>query len=209
MAGTAAIAAMVLAVFAAAACGVSDDPGAAPAGAAAENNVPSRGSSGPPATLEPEQVAPPVEGAAPESLSSPSITVADALFELIGGPAEGASTTAHEQATATLDSRFEPVSAGWDFACRVGAGGAVACWGDNVAGQGEAPGRGEFVSVSAGGTHACGLRDDGFIGCWGDDRYGQIDAPRGEFVSITAGSRHACGLRGDGSVECWGDNTQR
>ena len=85
---------------------------------------------------------------------------------------------------------------------------AVRCFGDNDAGQLNAPAGSIFADVAAGGAHSCGLAvEDGTALCWGDDADGQASPPGGvRYSAIVAGGRHTCGLRTGGKVECWGKN---
>ncbi|WP_419943769.1 S8 family serine peptidase [Candidatus Poriferisodalis sp.] len=112
----------------------------------------------------------------------------------------------HQVALGT-DRGFASVSAGWGHSCGVKSGGSVACWGDDSAGESDAP-SGSFGSVSAGGLHSCGVKSGGTAACWGDDSQGQASAPSGSFVSVSAGGSHSCGVKSDDSVVCWGDDSQ-
>jgi len=81
-----------------------------------------------------------------------------------------------------------PLSAGFNHACGIAAGGAAYCWGRNNFGQlGNATtsplptaapvavtGGHTFVSVTAGVWHSCGLKSTGQAYCWGWDGTGQI-----------------------------------
>ena len=110
---------------------------------------------------------------------------------------------------------FVAISVGLIHACAIRAGsGEIECWGDNFAGQINAP-PGRFSAVTVGGIGAdytCGLRESGEIECWGarDNRggfqtdFGQLDPPPGPFSAVSAGGEHACGLRTNGAIECWG-----
>ncbi|MDE0498532.1 MAG: leucine-rich repeat domain-containing protein [Acidimicrobiaceae bacterium] len=111
----------------------------------------------------------------------------------------------HQVALST-DRGFVSVSAGYGHTCGVKSGGAVVCWGDDVAGESDAP-SGSFTAVSAGGSHSCGLKTDGTAACWGDDTHGQSAAPTGSFSAVSAGGSHSCGVKTDGAVVCWGDDT--
>ena len=63
-------------------------------------------------------------------------------------------------------------------------GGTIGCWGNNDAGQSDAP-EGEFTNVAAGSYHSCGVRSDGTVECWGcahpeypDFDNGQCEVPQ-------------------------------
>ena len=100
------------------------------------------------------------------------------------------------------------VSAGGTHTCAIAAGGTLACWGDDSAGQLDGIPSGDFRSVSAGDAHTCAIRTDGTLACWGDDSHGQLDEiPDGEFESISAGGTHTCAIRTDETLACWGDDS--
>ena len=107
------------------------------------------------------------------------------------------------------EGRWIAVTAGGhesSHACAVNSEAAMACWGDDYAGQATAP-VGRFRAVSAGGSHACAVAASGALVCWGDDTVGQTSPPEGVFSSVASGSIHSCAIReSDGGVECWGDN---
>lgn len=81
---------------------------------------------------------------------------------------------------------FTQLSAGFDQACGVAAGGVAYCWGDNSAGQ---LGNGattnspipvpvsgglKYGSVSGGAGHTCGVTTDGAAYCWGLNITGEL-----------------------------------
>ncbi len=99
---------------------------------------------------------------------------------------------------------FTDISGGTSHTCGVTMESLVLCWGDNTAGQLDAPAD-TFTKVTAGAFHNCGLHGDGTVTCWGDDSSAQLTAPSGIFTAISAGAYHTCGLREDGTIECWGD----
>jgi Putative Ig domain/Regulator of chromosome condensation (RCC1) repeat len=102
----------------------------------------------------------------------------------------------------------ETISAGGAHSCAIRTDAALACWGDNSAGQLDEVPEGEFTAVSAGGTHTCAIRTDATLACWGDDSAGQLDeVPGGWFRSVSAGGTHTCAIRVDGDLVCWGDDS--
>ena len=100
---------------------------------------------------------------------------------------------------------FTAVTAGESHSCGLRTDNTITCWGDNYAGQTDAP-AGSFTAATAGAHHTCGLRTDNTITCWGGNDSGQADPPAGSFTAATAGSLHTCGLRTDNTITCWGDN---
>jgi alpha-tubulin suppressor-like RCC1 family protein len=127
---------------------------------------------------------------------------------------------------------FRTVSAGASHTCRVAAGGAAYCWGDNTAGElGTGDGRSHarpaavtgdlvFASLSAGDGFTCGVTASGVVYCWGRNPHGQLGsrAPqRSEtplpvisagpvFLQVSAGRGYACGIGADHAAYCWGGN---
>ena len=108
----------------------------------------------------------------------------------------------------TCGATFKAVSAGEYHSCGLRADDTITCWGDNSAGQTDAP-AGAFKAVSVGEYHSCGLRADDTITCWGSNGSGQTDAPAGAFKAVSAGTYHSCGLRADDTITCWGRNRER
>ena len=108
-------------------------------------------------------------------------------------------------AEAQRSERAVAITVGGEHACALLDSGAIECWGENSAGETDAP-SGTFSAVSAGGDHTCGLRTGGAIECWGLNHVGQADAPGGAFSAVSAGGGHTCGLRTGGAIECWGLN---
>lgn len=93
--------------------------------------------------------------------------------------------------------------------------GTISCWGDNVAGETDAP-PGAFVDIASGGSnsavvnrgHSCAIDASQNVTCWGSDEYGQSTPPAGPFTQVTAGDYHSCGLRPDGTIVCWGRSVE-
>ena len=113
--------------------------------------------------------------------------------------------TLRDTATTSGAGAYKAVAIGSGHSCAIATDHTIVCWGNNDAGQADAP-SGTFEAVTAGSEHTCGLRSDGTIACWGYNRDGQSDAPSGSFTAVTAGSEHTCGLRSDGTIVCWGRN---
>jgi alpha-tubulin suppressor-like RCC1 family protein len=128
--------------------------------------------------------------------------------------------------------RFAAVSAGYDNACGLLAGGELWCWGDGTWGQlgngtfsthSLAPARVagglSFVAVGAGAQHACGIDAAGTAYCWGYNGLGALgnrtyrDAASPSlvsgglaFVAVSAGRNHSCAVTADSAAYCWGYN---
>jgi alpha-tubulin suppressor-like RCC1 family protein len=113
------------------------------------------------------------------------------------------------------------------------SGGAVKCWGDNLAGQlgdgttenrltpVDVPGlAGNAAVLEAGAYHTCLLLSQGNVQCWGGNADGELGdgttierhAPAavtglpGAAVALTAGTDHTCALLSAGVLQCWGGN---
>ena len=133
------------------------------------------------------------------------LNVADARINVSVKPDAPVPTPPPDMIDNTLDGGGI-VSAGGFHSCgRTLPYRYISCWGDNAAGQLDAP-LGEFTMVSAGGLHSCGLKTDGTITCWNADDLGQSDAPSGRFDAVSAGFDYSCGLRTGGTITCWGTN---
>lgn len=90
------------------------------------------------------------------------------------------------------------------------AGGLVAAWGDNSAGQTQvSPGVNNVKAVAAGFQHSLALKGDGTVVAWGNNASGQATIPPGlaNVTAIAAGSAHNLALLGDNTVIAWGDNS--
>ena len=100
-------------------------------------------------------------------------------------------------------SGFTAISAGDEHSCGIRADNTIACWGDNIFGQADAP-AGQFTAISTGRWHSCGIRADNTAECWGNNSiFGQTNAPAGQFTAISAGWEHSCGIRADNTIACW------
>jgi alpha-tubulin suppressor-like RCC1 family protein len=127
------------------------------------------------------------------------------------------------------------VAAGAEFTCALLAGGQVACWGANAAGQlglGDRRARAvpgpdpvdlgaKAVAIAAGAGHACALLENGGVKCWGAGGAGQLGGGTFEdqvrptpvqlvsstpVKAVAAGGDQTCVLVDGGQVRCWGAN---
>ena len=125
------------------------------------------------------------------------------------------------------------VTAGWESACAVRAGGTVWCWGNiNGATSAVRVVRTDdttligIVEIGVGYGHVCGRDGAGAVWCWGTNSAGQLgdgtttsrpkaapvlDAPMGPpmtgALALTVGGNHACVRKAGDAVRCWGRNT--
>jgi alpha-tubulin suppressor-like RCC1 family protein len=133
----------------------------------------------------------------------------------------------------SLGSDVAAISSGGYHTCAIKTGGAIKCWGRNIAGElgngtttdSSTPvsvsGLGSGVaSISAGFAHACALTTGGAMKCWGANVYGYLgDGTTTEsatpvavkglgsgVASIFAGGLHTCALMIGGATKCWGYN---
>ena len=98
-------------------------------------------------------------------------------------------------------SRFVQVSTGDGHSCAVRADDTITCWGNNNAGQVDAPPE-RFRAVTAGSASSCGLHVYSRARCWGS----REGTPLERLESVDAGADHACGVLIDGTAACWGDS---
>lgn len=121
------------------------------------------------------------------------------------------------------------VSIGASTTCAFTTGGALWCWGRNLAGQvgngAAGPAVGAPVPIGVGWTavatglrHTCAL-GSGALTCWGDNTDGELGVPdpdpplahvagpAGSWTAFTAGFGRSCATRADTTLWCWGDNT--
>ncbi|MCY4492347.1 MAG: S-layer homology domain-containing protein [Acidimicrobiaceae bacterium] len=104
-----------------------------------------------------------------------------------------------------LAASFSAVSAGSRHSCGLRTDNTVVCWGNNDAGQLDAPAD-TFETVSAGWLHSCAIRTDSTITCWGDDDAKRLDPPAEGFENVSTGGLHSCAIRADGTIACWGEH---
>ncbi len=103
------------------------------------------------------------------------------------------------------------VGVGANHFCAIGvassaeSAGALACVGDNSAGQLNAPGGNTYIDVDAGQDFTCARSNNGALTCWGDNSLGQSSPPTGTFRHLSVSASSACGLTAGGSLQCWGD----
>jgi alpha-tubulin suppressor-like RCC1 family protein len=132
-----------------------------------------------------------------------------------------------------LSGGVAAVAAGFWHTCAMTTGGAVKCWGDNIAGalgDGTQTTRLTPVQVSglasgaeavvAGGARTCALMTGGAVWCWGLNQYGQlgdgtttdrwspvsVTGLGGSAVALAASSAHTCVVTTSGAGQCWGAN---
>lgn len=77
------------------------------------------------------------------------------------------------------DKDFMQVGARGVFTCGLRAGGAIACWGSDIAGAvSNAPSDTGYTSLSVGNDVACAIHPTNGVSCWGSDSFGLIsEAP--------------------------------
>jgi alpha-tubulin suppressor-like RCC1 family protein len=132
--------------------------------------------------------------------SGPSVTVSSTgLVRAVAGGTDSVRVyTDSAQAWAVVAVRAElraaQVSAGYDHACAVQAGGAAFCWGWNTLGQ--------IGTGSSGGPDACPPATTGG-GC---HAYAVPVAGGHVFRQVSAGGRFTCGVTSAGAALCWGRN---
>lgn len=130
-------------------------------------------------------------------------------------------------------SGAEQLVTGDGFACALGKGGKVSCWGRNEMGQlGRAPdmdshatavdvpGLGSVKKLSAGETQTCALDANGSVTCWGNNSEGELGIGKtssderptkmtglSNVVEVCLASIHGCARTAGSDVYCWGTNT--
>ena len=134
---------------------------------------------------------------------------------------------------AGLASGIASIASSKDHTCAVTTGGAVSCWGGNVAGtlgngttaNSATPvpvtGLGSGIaSVAAGYDHTCALTQAGSVLCWGSNQFRQLGNGSTSpsltpvaitglgpgIVSLSTQGFHTCALLNDGGALCWGFN---
>ena len=88
------------------------------------------------------------------------------------------------------------------------AAGTVVAWGDNSAGQTNAPTGLSGVTAIAAGNDFTMAVSNGMVVAWGGNLYGQTSVPAGlsGVTAIAAGIYYATALKSDGTVVAWGLN---
>ena len=124
------------------------------------------------------------------------------------------------------------ISAGFSFACGIGAEGKLACWGGSGGPDGDActipatrqlaAPNGSYTAIASSYYSSCAIGKDGAVACWGagkpaDDpaalcagnryNFGQATPAAGSFRSLSLGNNHACGIKTNGTIACWGAGT--
>jgi len=124
------------------------------------------------------------------------------------------------------------ISAGMNHTCGIDKDAALYCWGSNMSGQlGDGSerdrdrpnrvGESTWRAVSAGhGGHTCAIDSEGALYCWGandrgqlgigTDSTGQFEPVRvgaaADWTQVAAGYNHTCALNSEGLLYCWGEN---
>ncbi len=108
-------------------------------------------------------------------------------------------------------SGVQQVALGRDHGCARIAGGTVACWGLDDAGQASPPRGAKFMSIDAFGARTCGVTDAREVLCWGTEvswRTRTFAPPAGPFIEVRVGAGHVCGLTPEKTIVCWGVDQQ-
>ena len=120
------------------------------------------------------------------------------------------------------------LAVGYRHVCRV-SDGALACWGENRAGQlgladtemRRAPERvqegSSWLMVAAAEEHTCAIAEPGRLYCWGNNASGQLGIKNNasqriptrvsgydDWEKVFCGGESSCGLRANGKLYCWG-----
>lgn len=127
---------------------------------------------------------------------------------------------------------FTQITAGFEHACALDAGGAAWCWGGNFLGSvgsgsaereffapAQVAGGRTFVEIKAAGYTTCARTAAGAVWCWGRGTTGElgnggtttsnvpVQVVGGlTFSAIGRGSYHSCGITTAGDAYCWGRN---
>ncbi len=107
---------------------------------------------------------------------------------------------------AIAEDEFLSVAIGRSHALALRPYGSVVGWGDNSAGQLNAPTNVRFDTITAGNSHSLGLAEDGTLYGWGFNAFGQTNVPAGRFTAIAARIHYSLALRDDGTLFGWGSN---
>ena len=105
------------------------------------------------------------------------------------------------------------------FACALGSGGGVDCWGKGEEGE---LGNGKFkrqdtpvevggistgIQLSAGVNDACTLLAGGQIDCWGAGQSTPVEVQGiSDATQVSAGGSDTCALLPSHQIDCWGEN---
>ena len=102
---------------------------------------------------------------------------------------------------------YAAVHVGFGHTCAITIDKSLACWGDNLSGQSEAP-SGHYTSVATVFATTCAIRIDGTIACWGAVNHPDLtNPPIGEYTDIAGGTANFCAIRVDQRIVCWGQVT--
>jgi len=145
----------------------------------------------------------------------PSPQPMQALVSTILIQSTSVGTTALEDAytynpAGIIGSRFacSPLGAGVEHQLALKSDGSIVAWGNNDAGQTNAPAGNAFVAVAAVGSHGLALQSTGSLAAWGYNDAGQTDVPSGtDYIAVAGGANSSLALKSDGSIVAWGENS--
>jgi alpha-tubulin suppressor-like RCC1 family protein len=93
------------------------------------------------------------------------------------------------------------------FGTRLHGASYVVGWGNNYAGETQAPADlTNAIAVSTGGSFTLALKTNGTVVGWGNNSLGQTSIPAGlsNVAAIAAGAEHSLALKSDGTIVAWG-----